>query len=147
MSPAQSRKGEPGTVSWFMSNNLLFCHRNERKRCGPPLDRPTTWPFSLIPKASLRTSPGSIPKGLHAIGLGPDEGFKSSGDARGRIGKADDDSLIIDRCGRVPDIAADVAKINRDTVLPKHRVCHFLPSAGFVANGSVLLGLPPPWSM
>jgi len=86
-------------------------------------------------------------QGLHAIGLGPDEGFKSSGDARGRIGKADDDSLIIDRCGRVPDIAADVAKINRDTVLPKHRVCHFLPSAGFVANGSVLLGLPPPWSM
>ena len=36
--------------------------------------------------------------------------------------ETNDRSLIIDRCGRVPGIAADVAKINRNTVLPKHRV-------------------------
>src|SRR5207253_1972940 len=40
----------------------------------------------------------------------------------GRVGEADDRSLIIDRRGRIPGIASDVPKVSRNTVLPKHGV-------------------------
>src|SRR2546428_13721365 len=59
----QEQKGEPGTVREFMSVNLVSCHRIARKRCGPPLDRPTILsPFSLMPLAVLRRSPGILPR-------------------------------------------------------------------------------------
>ena len=43
-----------------------------------------------------------LTQGPHAARFGPDEGFKSSCSARGRVGEADDRSLIIDRSGSVP---------------------------------------------
>src|SRR6266704_1169827 len=113
MSPAKSRKGEPGTVREFMSVNLVSCHRIARKRCGPPLDRPTILsPFSLMPLAVLRRSPGILPRDFIPPALVQMKASKTTGNcgARGRVGKADDRSLIIDRCGRVPGIASDVAK-------------------------------------
>ncbi len=61
-------------------------------------------------------------QGLHATGLGPDEGFKNSCGARGRVGETHDRPVIVDRCGSVPGIASDVAKISRNTVFPKHRM-------------------------
>src|SRR5713226_3784620 len=63
-----------------------------------------------------------LTQGPHAARFGPDEGFKSSCSARGRVGEADDRSLIIDRSGSVPGIASNVPKVNRNTVLPEHRM-------------------------
>src|SRR5262249_30625258 len=75
----------------------------------------------------------NLTQGLHAACFGPDEGFINSCSARGRVGEADDRPLIINRGGSVPGIAADVAKINRNRVSPKHRVLSAYTSDGNTA--------------
>src|SRR5207245_2962447 len=63
-----------------------------------------------------------LTQGLHATCLCPNECFVTLCSSGGRVGDADDRSLIIDRRGRIPGIASDVPKVSRNTVLPKHGV-------------------------
>jgi len=75
-----------------------------------------------MPLAVLRRSPGILPRELHTACFGPDEGFINSCSAGSGVGETHDRPVIVDRCGSVPGIASDVAKISRNTVFPKHRM-------------------------
>src|SRR5438445_12731534 len=58
----------------------------------------------------------NLTQGLHTACFGPDEGFINSCSAGSGVGETHDRPVIVDRCGSVPGIASDVAKISRNTV-------------------------------